>query len=82
MYGCVKPICCPPQFCVRDFCTPRAVPVIHPVVTINRQNIIDVPQHYVQQVTRNVVVDRGFANTGAFGFGNEGFGLSNRLFVR
>lgn len=97
MYGCVgKPICCPPQYCVRDTFTPRIIPVIQPVVTVNRQNIVDVPQPYVQQVTQNVTVDRGFANTGNFGFGNAGFGgagfgglgnagafgASNRLFTR
>ncbi|MEM5818748.1 MAG: hypothetical protein AAGU16_12910 [Desulfitobacterium hafniense] len=52
-------------------------------MTVNRQNIIDVPQPYVQEITRNVTVERGFANTGAFGFGNAGaFGSSNRLFMR
>ena len=61
MYGCVgKPICCPPQYCVQDYYTQRVVPVIHPIVTVNRQNIVDVPQHYYQPMTRNVVVDRGF----------------------
>ena len=81
MYGCVQPICCPPQYCVRDSYTPRMVPVIHPVVTINRQNIVDVPQHYVQQVNRNVVVNRGFVDNGAAGLGN-GNGLFGRLFAR
>ncbi|HBW34300.1 spore coat protein D [Desulfosporosinus sp. BICA1-9] len=70
MYGCVgKPICCPPQYCVRDYYTQRIVPVIHPIVNINRQNIVDVPQHYYQTTTRNVVVDQGFqADFGRFGY--------------
>ena len=38
---CVRPIVCPPQYVVRDFFVPQAVPVIHPVVTVNRQNIVD-----------------------------------------
>ena len=78
MYGCVKPICCPPQYCVRDYYTQRMVPVIHPIVNINRQNIIDVPQHYYQQTTRNVVVDQGFQGVqtapAAPGYGFGGFG--------
>lgn len=83
MCGCVKPICCPPEYCVRDYYTQRMVPVIHPIVNINRQNIVDVPQHYYQQITRNVVVNQGFqANQGyPVNQGNLGYrGFSNRLF--
>jgi spore coat protein D len=58
--NCTPVICCPPQYCVRDFYTPRIVPVIQPVVNINRQNIVNIPQRVVQPVSRNVVVDRGF----------------------
>lgn len=72
-YGC-RPICCPPQYCVRDYYTQRAVPVIHPVVVINRQNVIDVPQHYVQPITRNVVVNRGFQGYPARGFLGPNYG--------
>lgn len=81
MNSCVRPICCPPQYCVRDFYTQRLVPVIHPIVTINRQNIIDVPQHFIQPTTRNVVVDQGFQGfQGVQGnFGGYG-GFYNRLF--
>ena len=64
MYDCVKPICCPPEYCVRDYYTHRFVPVIHPIVNINRQNIIDVPQHLYQQTTRNVIVDPGYQGQG------------------
>ena len=79
MHGCVKPICCPPEYCVRDYYTQRFVPVIHPIVTINRQNIIDVPQHYYQQTTRDVVVNQGFQAQGFPGVQtNQGF--TNRLF--
>jgi len=66
-----KPICCPPQYCVRDFYSQRFIPVIHPIVNINRQNIIDVPQHIYQQTTRNVVVNQGFQ--GGQGFQGQGF---------
>lgn len=77
MYGCVNPICCPPQYCVRDYYTQRVVPVIHPIVNINRQNIIDVPQHYYQQTSRNVVINRGFQGQGFMGYPAD---YTNRLF--
>jgi len=89
MHGCCKPICCPPQYCVRDFYAQRLIPVIHPIVNINRQNIIDVPQHIYQQTSRNVVVEQGFQAQGAQGvgfLGGQGFlgqgnqGFTNRLF--
>jgi spore coat protein D len=89
MYGCVgNPICCPPEYCVRDYYTQRIIPVIHPVVNINRQNIVDVPQHYYQPTTRNVVVNQGFSGgqgyPGSFGNqGNFGYpGYSGPLFFR
>ena len=64
MCDCVRPICCPPEYCVQDYYTQRSVPVVHPVVIIRRQNMIDVPQHYYQQTTRNVVVNQGFQDQG------------------
>ncbi|TGE33770.1 spore coat protein D [Desulfosporosinus sp. Sb-LF] len=75
MYGAqCRPICCPPQYIVQDYYTQRLVPVIHPIVNIRRQNIVDVPQHIYQQTTRNVVVDRGFqANPGYVGNRNRLF---------
>lgn len=88
MYSCVKPICCPPKCCVQDSYYQRFVPVIQPIVTINRQNIVDVPQYYYPQVTRNVVVNQGFQGQGV-GAANQGFlgqgvganqGFTNRLF--
>ena len=84
MCGCVKPICCPPQYCVQDYYTQRFVPVIHPIVTINRQNIIDVPQHYYQQTSQNVVVNQGFQAQALptyptnQGFANRGLFFLNR----
>lgn len=78
MYGCVgKPICCPPQYCVQDYYTQRVVPVIHPIVTVKRQNIVDVPQHFYQPLTQNVVVDRGYlgqaGQAGQAGYGRRRF---------
>lgn len=79
MYGCVNPICCRPEYCVRDYYTQRIVPVIHPIVNINRQNIVNVPQHYYQTITRNVVVDQGFQGQGFPGY-QASPGYTNRLF--
>lgn len=83
--GCtpsVAPVVCPPQYCVRDFYAQRTVPVIHPVVNVNRTNIVDVPQHFVQPTTQNVVVNQGpaapVANVGNVG----GFGGVGTLFGR
>ena len=68
--GCVRPIVCPAQYVVRDYYTPQVVPVIHPVVTVNRQNIVNVPRHYIQPSTvTEVVAPRTAvpAATGLFG---------------
>ena len=72
---CGHPIVCPPQYCVRDFVTPHVVPVIHPVVNVNRQHIVGVPQHYYQPYTANLLVNHGFQG----GYGGYG-GYGNRLF--
>ena len=74
--GCGYTVVCPPQYIVRDFVTPRAIPVIHPVVTVNRQNVVNVPQHFIQPSSVNVIVQRpGFAGIGAQRlFGRAGFG--------
>lgn len=56
----VRPIFCPPKYVVRDRFVPREVPYIHPVININRTNIVNVPRHIVQPITRNVVVDPGY----------------------
>jgi hypothetical protein len=53
------PIVCDPQYVVRDCYIPREVPVVHPVVNVNRHIIVNVPKHYYQPITRNVVVDPG-----------------------
>lgn len=61
MYRCgYGPIVTPTRYVVRDFFFARPVPVIHPVVNVNRNNIFDVPQNFYQFFTRNVAVNRGF----------------------
>lgn len=59
-----KPIVCDPQYIIRDCYVPRMVPVVHPVVTVNRHIIVNVPQHFYQPMTRNVVVDPGYPTRG------------------
>ena len=60
MYGPQRPIYCRPQYVVRNSYIPRIVPYIHPVVHINRQNIVNVPRHIYRPVYRNMVVDPGY----------------------
>lgn len=63
MYGCL-PVVCPPQYCVHDCYVPRIVPVIHPVVHVNRTVAVNVPQHFYQPIVRNVMVDPYAVNPG------------------
>lgn len=58
----VRPVICPPQCVVRDYYTTREVPVIHPIINVNRQHIVNVPRHIYQPVTRNVVMDNGYTS--------------------
>lgn len=58
-HGQVKPVVCPTQYQFNDCFVEREVPVIHPVVTVNRKHIVDVPRHYYTHATENVVVDPG-----------------------
>ncbi len=51
----VEPIVCPPEYCVRDEFMPREVPVIHPIVNVNRQHYVDIPRHYYTETTENVM---------------------------
>lgn len=59
--GC-SPIYCDPQVMVHNTFVPRVVPVIHPIVHVNKQNIVNVPHHIVQPLVRSEVVDPGCPN--------------------
>ena len=68
----VQPVICPPQYRYSDQFIPRQVPVIHPVVNVNRQHMVDVPRHYYTETTENVmgapmVANRGCGNMGGCG---------------
>lgn len=51
----VQPIVCPTQYRFNDEFMPREVPVIHPIVNVNRHHYVDVPRHYYQETTENVM---------------------------
>ncbi|GMA59599.1 hypothetical protein NZD89_08710 [Alicyclobacillus fastidiosus] len=53
------PIVCDPQYVVRNCYVPREVPVIHPIVNVQRHVIVNVPRHYYQPMTKHEVVDPG-----------------------
>ncbi len=59
--GCKnKPIYCDPRYIVHDTFVPRFVPVIHPIVHVNRQNIVNVPRHIFQNSEQTEVIDPGY----------------------
>jgi hypothetical protein len=64
----VMPIVCPPEYRCHDEFIPREVPVIHPIVNVNRHHYVDIPKHYYEETSVDVmgapVVPRG-------GFGPE-----------
>ncbi len=56
------PVICPPMCRYKDTYVEREVPYIHPMITINRQHVINKPKHYYEPITQNVVVDPGYMN--------------------
>ncbi|RYM06515.1 spore coat protein D [Sporolactobacillus sp. THM7-7] len=55
-----QPIYCDPQYVVHDSFVPRFVPVVHPVIHVNRQNVVNVPRHIFEPQFRNEVIDPGY----------------------
>ncbi|GMA49997.1 hypothetical protein GCM10025857_13540 [Alicyclobacillus contaminans] len=53
------PIVCKPKYIVRDCYIPRMIPYVHPVITVNRHIVVNVPQHFYQPMVQNVLVDPG-----------------------
>lgn len=51
----VEPIVCPTQYRHHDQFIPREVPVIHPIVNVNRQHFVDIPRHFWTETTENVM---------------------------
>lgn len=60
-----QPVMLPPQCCVNNYYTTRMVPYIQPIVHINRENIVNVPQYFQVPITRNMVVDPGCPGRGS-----------------
>ncbi|WP_207893922.1 hypothetical protein [Tumebacillus sp. BK434] len=53
------PIVCPPIYQYHDCYIPREVPIIQPVIRVNRQIIVNVPRYYTQPESRTEVIDPG-----------------------
>lgn len=51
----MQPIVCPTQYRFHDCFSTQDIPYIHPVVNVNRQNVVGVPQHYYTETTENVM---------------------------
>ncbi|MFS0824729.1 spore coat protein D [Bacillus sp. 1P02SD] len=51
-----RPIVCPPKYHVRNQFVKRVHPIIHPIVNVNRINVIDVPRHIIKPIRRTEVV--------------------------
>lgn len=76
----VEPIVCPPEFRCHDVFMPREVPVIHPIVNVNRHHCVDIPKHYFTETTKDVMGapvyggEYGPRFGGGYGPGFGGFG--------
>ncbi|MGZ4123006.1 MAG: hypothetical protein ACXVPC_11855 [Tumebacillaceae bacterium] len=53
------PIVCPPVYQYHDCYVYREVPIIQPVIRVNRHIIVNVPRYQVVPETRDVVIDPG-----------------------
>ncbi|CAM3240010.1 hypothetical protein FITA111629_11935 [Filibacter tadaridae] len=80
--GMVQPVVCPTQYRCHDQFMPREVPYIHPIVNVNRQHIVEVPQHYYTETTQNVMGETLQARPGfgpqSGGYGPRGGGRGRR----
>lgn len=83
-----QPVVCPAQYRVHDTFVPRIQPVIQPIVNVNREHLVNVPQYYYTETNETVVMPEasqaypaqgGFGNMG--GFGNRG-GFGQQSFPR
>lgn len=56
--GC-QPVVHKPKYVIHDCYVPREVCHIHPVIHVNKYNIVNVPKHVYPQTVKNIVVDPG-----------------------
>lgn len=68
----VSPIVCPPEYRFHECYTTQEVPYVHPIVNVNRHNVIGVPQHYYTETTEDVMGN--FYYPGGPPMGRGGFG--------
>ncbi|KXH80757.1 hypothetical protein [Sporosarcina sp. HYO08] len=66
----MQPIVCPPIYRCHNTFVKREVPVIQPIVNVNRVNTVVTPRRYFQESNRNVMGDTFFA--GPTGMGPTG----------
>ena len=52
-----RPLTCPPRYIVRNQFIRREIPIIHPVIHVNRVNIVNVPKHIYKPIKKNVIVE-------------------------
>jgi len=57
MFRRCKPIVAPPQYCVRDRFVARPQPIIHPVVHVDRVNVVNVPKPIYKPIYKRQIVD-------------------------
>ncbi|WP_143242243.1 spore coat protein D [Bhargavaea cecembensis] len=66
--GRARPVICPTTYRFHDSFTEREVPFVHPVVNVNRQNVVNVPRHYFTETSASVpgrdIYDPGFGGHG------------------
>ena len=74
--GQVEPVVCPTQYRHHDQFIPQEVPYIHPIVNVNHQHVVEVPQHFWTEMTENVMGQTLPANPG---FGPQRGGGCNRV---
>ncbi|WP_153732571.1 spore coat protein D [Sporosarcina obsidiansis] len=59
-----QPIVCPTQYRYNDCFTTQEIPYIHPIVNVNRHNVVGVPQHYYTESTQDVMGSTFMPGTG------------------
>ncbi len=57
MFYHTRPITRPPRYVVHNEFVRCEIPIIQPVVHVNRLNVIDVPRHIYKPIRKNVVVE-------------------------
>ena len=72
----VQPVVCPPLCRYTNSYVKREVPYIQPLITCNRQHIVDVPKTYYREITQNIVVPPNqnqmpFGGMNPYGFGRR-----------